>query len=63
MSFLSEKKKSHSCGELRAADVVVTVDGPGLGDYTSTTYLDAVMAVVTERNPRLVMASSTSVRM
>lgn len=47
--------------QLGAADVVVTVDGPGLGDYTSTTYLDAVMAVVTERNPRLVMASTTTV--
>lgn len=47
--------------QLGAADVVVTVDGPGLGNYTSSTHLEAVMAVVTERSPRLVMASTTTV--
>lgn len=47
-------------GELGAAGLVITIDGPGLGEYSSAAYLDAVMAAVAERVPRLVLVSTTT---
>lgn len=45
---------------LGAAGLVVTVDGPGFVEYTSDSYLDAVMAAIGDRAPRLVMLSTTT---
>ena len=46
--------------QLGAAELVITIDGPGLGDYTSGSYLDAMMAAVTDRAPRLVLLPTTT---
>ncbi|TPW11786.1 MAG: electron transfer flavoprotein alpha subunit [Acidimicrobiaceae bacterium] len=46
--------------QLGAAGLVVTVDGPGFVEYTSDSYLDAVMAAIGDRAPRLVMLSTTT---
>ncbi|MEK7425083.1 MAG: electron transfer flavoprotein subunit alpha/FixB family protein [Actinomycetota bacterium] len=46
--------------QLGAAGLVVTVDGPGFVEYASDSYLDAVMAAIGDRAPRLVMLSTTT---
>jgi electron transfer flavoprotein alpha subunit len=46
--------------QLGAAGLVLTIDGPGLGDYSSDSYLDAMMAALAERAPRLVMLPTTT---
>ena len=46
--------------QLGAANLVITIDGPALGDYTSNAHLDAVMSAVTARTPRLVLVATTT---
>jgi electron transfer flavoprotein alpha subunit len=46
--------------QLGAAGLVVTVDGPGLDDYSSDSYLDAVIAALADRAPRLVLLPTTT---
>lgn len=46
--------------QLGGADLVLTIDGPGLGDYSSDSYLDAMMAAIAERAPRLVLLPTTT---
>jgi electron transfer flavoprotein alpha subunit len=47
-------------GQLGGADLVLTIDGPGLGDYSSDSYLDAMMAAIADRAPRLVLLPTTT---
>jgi electron transfer flavoprotein alpha subunit len=48
---------------LGAADVVVTVDHPALADYTPESWERALHALVTEREPRLVLIANTTIGM
>jgi electron transfer flavoprotein alpha subunit len=50
-------------GQLGAADVVVTVDHPALANYTPEAWEKALLAVVTEREPRLVLIANTTIGM
>jgi electron transfer flavoprotein alpha subunit len=47
-------------GQLGAAGLVLTIDGPGLGDYSSDSYLEAMMVAVADRAPRLVLLPTTT---
>jgi electron transfer flavoprotein alpha subunit len=47
-------------GQLGRADLVVTINGPGLDDYSSDSYLDAVMAAIGDCAPRLVLLPTTT---
>ena len=49
--------------QLGAADVVVTVDHPALADYTPEAWEKALHAMVTEREPRLVLIANTTIGM
>ena len=46
--------------QLGAAGLVITIDGTGLGEYSSGSYLDAVMAAVADRTPRLILLPTTT---
>lgn len=48
-------------GQLGAADVVVSVDHPALAEYLPEAYERALLAVVAERAPRLVLMSNATV--
>jgi electron transfer flavoprotein alpha subunit len=48
---------------LGPADLVVTVDHPALADYTPESWEKALHAVVTEREPRLVLIANTTIGM
>jgi electron transfer flavoprotein alpha subunit len=50
-------------GELGGADTVVTVDHPALSDYTPEAWEQALLHVVTERQPRLVLVANTTIGM
>ena len=50
-------------GQLGAADAVVTVDHPALANYTPEAWEKALLAVVTEREPRLVLIANTTIGM
>jgi electron transfer flavoprotein alpha subunit len=50
-------------GQLGAADAVVTVDHPSLASYTPEAWEKALLAVVTEREPRLVLIANTTIGM
>jgi electron transfer flavoprotein alpha subunit len=50
-------------GRLGAADVVVTVDHPALASYTPEAWEKTLLAVVTEREPRLVLIANTTIGM
>ncbi len=47
-------------GELGAADLVITCDHPALAHFTAEAYEAAVAAVLAERQPRLVLLSTTT---
>ena len=47
-------------GQLGGAGLVLTIDGPGLGDYSSDSYLDAMMAAIAHGAPRLVLLPTTT---
>ena len=49
--------------QLGAADVVLTVDHPALGDYTPEAWEKALLHVVNERQPRLVLIANTTIGM
>jgi electron transfer flavoprotein alpha subunit len=50
-------------GRLGAADVVVTVDHPALASYTPEAWEKTLVAVATEREPRLVLIANTTIGM
>jgi electron transfer flavoprotein alpha subunit len=49
--------------QLGAADAVVTVDHPSLAHYTPEAWEKALLAVVAEREPRLVLIANTTIGM
>lgn len=51
---------SGAAEELGAADLVLTADGPDLTEYTSEAYERVLKAVITEREPRLVLFSTAT---
>lgn len=46
--------------EMGAADLVVTIDDPNLGDYTAEAYERVLAKEITDRQPRLVLISTTT---
>ena len=50
-------------GELGGVDAVVTVDHPALSDYTPEAWEQALLHVVQQRQPRLVLIANTTIGM
>jgi electron transfer flavoprotein alpha subunit len=50
-------------GQITGADVVLTVDHPALADYTPEAWEKALLHIVTERQPRLVLIANTTIGM
>jgi len=49
--------------QITGADTVLTVDHPALGDYTPEAWEKALLHVVNERQPRLVLIANTTIGM
>ena len=50
-------------GRIAGADTVLSVDHPALVDYTPEAWEKALLAIVTERQPRLVLIANTTIGM
>jgi electron transfer flavoprotein alpha subunit len=50
-------------GQITGADTVLTVDHPALADYTPEAWEKALLHIVTERQPRLVLIANTTIGM
>ncbi|HYH52400.1 MAG TPA: electron transfer flavoprotein subunit alpha/FixB family protein [Acidimicrobiia bacterium] len=50
-------------GQITGADTVLTVDHPALSDYTPEAWEKALLHVVNERQPRLVLIANTTIGM
>ncbi len=50
-------------GQITGADTVLTVDHPALADYTPEAWEKTLLAIVNERQPRLVLIANTTIGM
>jgi electron transfer flavoprotein alpha subunit len=50
-------------GQIAGADVVLTMDHPALSDYTPEAWEKALLHIVNERQPRLVLIANTTIGM